>query len=75
VNSADLTADEFYARLEAMHPHIPTTAQPYSGFFAETYRELAQVDRQILSVHISPGLSGTLNAAHAAQSRRRLKLR
>ncbi|MBN1136700.1 MAG: DegV family protein [Anaerolineae bacterium] len=64
INSADISADEFYTRLEAMHPAIPKTAQPSSGIFAEIYRRLAEVDRQILSIHISSGLSGTIGAAH-----------
>ena len=63
VNSADISADEFYNRLEAMRPQIPTTAQPSSGIFAELYRKLAQTDKNILSVHISSGLSGTINSA------------
>lgn len=63
VNSADISADEFYNRLEAMRPQIPTTAQPSSGIFAELYRKLAQADKNILSVHISSGLSGTINSA------------
>lgn len=63
VNSADISADEFYNRLEAMRPQIPTTAQPSSGIFAELYRKLAQIDKNILSVHISSGLSGTINSA------------
>ena len=33
VNSADISADEFYNRMEAMRPQIPTTAQPSSGIF------------------------------------------
>ena len=65
VSSADISADEFYRRLEAMRPDLPKTAQPSSGIFAEIYRRLAEVDRQILSIHISSGLSGTLGAAHA----------
>jgi len=64
VSSADISADEFYNRLEAMRPAIPTTAQPSAGLFADLYRQLAQTDKQILSIHISSGLSGTLNAAH-----------
>jgi fatty acid-binding protein DegV len=31
VNSADISADDFYNRLEAMRPAIPTTAQPSGG--------------------------------------------
>jgi DegV family protein with EDD domain len=63
VNSADISADEFYNRLEAMRPAIPTTAQPSSGIFAELYRKIARVEKDILSVHISSGLSGTINSA------------
>ena len=63
VSSADLSADTFYDRLEAMRPSIPTTSQPSGGAFAEIYRTLAEVDPHILSLHISSGLSGTVNAA------------
>ena len=63
VNSADLTPDEFYNRLEAMRPDIPTTAQPSSGVFADLYQKLAETSKNILSVHISSGLSGTFNSA------------
>ena len=31
VNAMEISADEFYNRLEAMRPQIPTTAQPSSG--------------------------------------------
>ena len=63
VSSPDISADEFYDRLEAMHPAIPKTSQPSSGIFAQIYRQLAETDSQILSIHISSGLSGTLNSA------------
>ena len=63
VNSADISADDFYNRLEAMRPQIPTTAQPSSGIFAELYRKLAQMEKNIFSIHISSGLSGTINSA------------
>lgn len=63
VNSADITADDFYDRLEAMRPVIPTTAQPSGGIFAELYRKLSLKEKDILSIHISSGLSGTINAA------------
>src|SRR5512147_2060855 len=63
MNSAEISPDDFYNRLEAMRPAIPTTAQPSSGIFAELYRKLALMEKDILSVHISSGLSGTINAA------------
>ncbi|OIO83192.1 MAG: hypothetical protein AUK01_13510 [Anaerolineae bacterium CG2_30_57_67] len=63
VSASDLSADEFYNRLEAMRPVIPTTAQPSSGIFENIYRKLAETGKQMFSVHISSGLSGTINAA------------
>jgi DegV family protein with EDD domain len=63
VNATEISADDFYNRLEAMRPAIPTTAQPSSGIFAELYRKLAEKEREIFSIHISSGLSGTINSA------------
>ncbi len=63
INSADISADDFYNRLEAMRPQIPTTAQPSAGIFAELYRKLAKTEKNIFSIHISSGLSGTINSA------------
>lgn len=66
VDARSLSPDEFYRRLEAMHPDIPTTAQPSSGIFADLYRSSLTGDDEILSIHISSGLSGTLNSAQLA---------
>ncbi len=63
VDATEISADDFYNRLEAMRPQIPTTAQPSSGIFAELYRKLAETEKNIFSVHISSGLSGTINSA------------
>ncbi len=63
VNAVDIAPDDFYNRLEAMRPAIPTTAQPSSGIFAELYRKIAAKEKEIFSVHISSGLSGTINSA------------
>jgi DegV family protein with EDD domain len=62
-NSADIKSDDFYDRLEAMAPEAPTTAQPSPGLFRDLYRKVAEKGEEILSIHISSGLSGTLNAA------------
>ncbi len=63
ISSADLTIDEFYRRLEAMRPALPTTAQPSSGLFNQLYENLLAIDPHVLSIHISSGLSGTVNSA------------
>lgn len=58
----DIQPDEFYHLLAATHS-FPTTSQPSPGIFADLYRRLAATDPDILSVHISSGLSGTINSA------------
>ena len=60
----DVQPDEFY-RMLAATDSFPTTSQPSAGDFAEIYRRLAATDPDILSVHMSSGLSGTVNAAQA----------
>lgn len=62
INSADITPDEFYNRLEAMRPEFPSTAQPSSGIFADIYHKIADA-AQVVSIHVSSGLSGTINSA------------
>lgn len=58
----DIQPEEFY-RLLAATPSFPTTSQPAPGAFAELYRKLAATDPEILSIHISSGLSGTIQSA------------
>ncbi len=60
----DIQPGDFYPLLAAADD-LPTTSQPSVGDFAEIYRRLATVDRDILSIHMSSGLSGTFNAAKA----------
>jgi DegV family protein with EDD domain len=60
----DIQPDEFY-RLLAATDSLPVTSQPSAGDFAEIYRRLAATDPDILSIHMSSGLSGTFNAAQA----------
>ena len=64
-NGRDISNEEFYSLLEST-TDFPITSQPPPGAFAEIYRSLATVDPDILSLHISSGLSGTLNAAQLA---------
>ncbi len=63
-SGVDIQPDEFY-RLLAASPNYPSTSQPSAGDFAAIYTELAASDPEILSIHISSGLSGTLQSAKA----------
>lgn len=62
VSSVDIQPEAFYALLAATES-MPTTSLPSPGEFVALYRELAQRDPEILSVHISSGLSGTYQTA------------
>lgn len=62
LSGVDIQPAEFYALLETSQ-EFPTTSQPSAGDFAALYRRLAEHDPEILSIHVSSGLSGTLSAA------------
>lgn len=64
-DGVDLTNDQFYARL-AGGETFPKTSQPAPGAFLETYQQLAPGADGIISIHISPQLSGTYTSAEQA---------
>ena len=45
---------------------LPTTSQPSIGDFLAVYEPLAEAGRDVVSVHISGGISGTVEAARQA---------
>ncbi|TFH42893.1 MAG: DegV family protein, partial [Lysobacterales bacterium] len=62
----DIEQSEFYQLLPKANP-LPTTSQPSAGDFTAAYK--AVIDKgatSIISVHISAGLSGTVNSATLA---------
>lgn len=61
----DISREEFYSMLSESND-FPTTSQPSPGLIAETYKALSATDPDILSIHMSSGLSGTYNAAQLA---------
>jgi len=61
----DIQPEEFYKLLEKTDD-MPITSVPSPGEFIELYQKVAKKDPDILSVHISSGLSGTYNSARTA---------
>ena len=62
-----ITQDEFYRLLDDVAT-APTTSQPSAGEFIELYSSLLGEQDEIISIHISSELSGTVpNALAAAQ--------
>ncbi len=66
-DGVEINADDFYRRLQA-DGRTPTTAQPTVTDFQEVYRDLAGQGDQVLSIHVSGKLSGTLNSAEQAKA-------
>ena len=66
-DGVDIQADEFYRRLQAKG-RTPTTAQPTVADFQEVYRNLVGRGDQLISIHVSGKLSGTLNSAEQAKA-------
>lgn len=52
----------FYDLMDAS-PTMPITSTPSIGEFVDLYSRLAEEDPEILSIHLSSGLSGTYNTA------------
>lgn len=60
----DIKPEDFYPIL-IESGNLPITSQPSAGEFADLYRSLAAKDPDILSIHMTSGLSGTFNSALA----------
>lgn len=65
LDKVELSLDEFYRMLRE-EKGTPKTSQPSVGSFEEAYRRLLAEADGIVSVHISPKISGTINAARLA---------
>lgn len=66
-DNVDIHPDEFYTRLKTAKV-TPTTSQPSPAAFKTVYESLLSQGYQILSVHISSKLSGTLDSAIQAKN-------
>lgn len=65
-DGVDLKAEEFYPMLKAAK-ELPTTSQPSPQEFIDVYKPILDKGDKIISIHISSGISGTLNSAHQAK--------
>ncbi len=64
---ADITdLADFYTRLSASS-EMPSTSQPSVGDFLSVYEPLLEAGRDIVSIHLSAGISGTFTAAEQAR--------
>ena len=66
-DEVDLTNEQFYKMLPHAKEH-PTTSQPSAGEFEQMYKPFLDAGKEIVSLHISPKLSGTYASACAAKT-------
>jgi len=65
-DGVDLDAELFY-RLLRSNKQLPTTSQPTVADFVQTYTELSHQAEAIVSIHVSPKMSATLDSALVAR--------
>lgn len=66
-SDADLKEGEFL-HLMQQSKNLPKTSQPPVGVFAEVFEELGKDGSQIIAIHMSHALSGTVEAARQGAS-------
>ncbi len=74
LDGVDLDSEAFLKKLDSS-PELPTTSQPSPGEFVEAYKQMAEKYEQLISVHISSAISGTIESARqAAQTLKNLRI-
>ena len=67
-SDADLKEEGKFLQLMKEAKNLPKTSQPPVGVFAEVFEDLCQDGSQILAIHMSHALSGTVEAARQGAS-------
>ena len=68
LDKVSISSEEFFRELEN-NPVHPTSSQPAPGDFRRQYQFLASHFRDVISVNLSPAVSGTWQAAKSAAER------
>lgn len=65
LDGVTISAQQFLQKMKATE-ELPKSSQPAAGTFQEVYDELGKDGSQILSIHMTGGMSGTVKSAQAA---------
>jgi len=65
LDTVDISAEEFLSKMAAAS-ELPKTSQPPVGQFLDVYNELGADGSQIISIHMTGGMSGTYQSAKQA---------
>lgn len=61
----DISPSEFIDKMEKAS-ELPKSSQPPAGEFAELYNRFIEEGYQVISIHMTGGMSGTVNSAESA---------
>ena len=67
LDGVDISAEEFLNKMK-QSKELPKSSQPSAGKFKEIYDELGADGSQVLSIHMTGGMSGTVKSAESAAS-------
>ena len=65
IDGVNLEPEDFMGLMENAH-ELPKSSQPAVGVFKELYDRLGEDGSEILSIHMTGGMSGTVRSAEAA---------
>ncbi|MFS0656725.1 DegV family protein [Bacillus sp. 179-C3.3 HS] len=65
VDRVNLQPEEFIRKMEAAD-ELPKTSQPAMGQFVELYKQLTADGSDVVSIHLTGGMSGTVQTAESA---------
>ncbi len=64
-DGVDIFPDDFLTKMEGLS-ELPKSSQPAPGRFVELYNELGKDGSKIISIHMTGGMSGTVDSARQA---------
>ncbi|QMV44101.1 DegV family protein [Cohnella cholangitidis] len=65
LDRVDITPTEFIAKMQQSN-ELPKSSQPSAGAFLEVYDRLGEDGSEIISIHMTGGMSGTVRSAEMA---------
>lgn len=73
LDRVDISPKEFMEKMKAS-PDLPKSSQPPAGEFLKVYDELAADGFEIISIHMTGGMGGTVRSAESAAQMTRAKV-
>lgn len=67
IDRQDITPEEFMVKMREAE-ELPKSSQPPAGVFVELYNRLLEEGYDVISIHMTGGMSGTVQSAESAAS-------